>query len=79
LRITDASRSVLPDKHLRVNATKSLQIPVRLAPSVFADDIGRRDTANWIEPAHGVADRQQSIRMDAGWQAESGLRLLLEL
>ena len=38
LRITDASRSVLPDKHLRVNAPKSLQIPVGLAPSVFVDN-----------------------------------------
>ena len=31
---------LLPDTHLRVNATtKSLQISVRLAPSIFIDDI----------------------------------------
>src|SRR5271166_427550 len=39
----------------------SLQIPVRLAPPIFVDDIGQRDTANWPEPAHGIADRQQGI------------------
>ncbi|HEY4858866.1 MAG TPA: hypothetical protein VII14_02890 [Xanthobacteraceae bacterium] len=36
----------------------SLQIPIRLAPSVFIDDIGQRNTANRPEPSHGVADRQ---------------------
>ena len=79
MRITDASRPVLPDKHLRVNATKSLQIPVRLAPSVLVDDIGQRNTANWTEPSHVVADRQQRIGVDAGRQSECGLRFLLEL
>ena len=39
----------------------SLQIAVRLTPPIFVDDIGERDTANRPEPAHGVADRQQSI------------------
>jgi hypothetical protein len=56
-----------------------LQIPVRLAPPVFIDDICKRDTADWPKPAHGVADRQQGIRMDAGRQSESGLSFLLEL
>jgi len=56
-----------------------LQIPVRLAPSVFVDDIDQRDTADWPEPAHRVADRQQSIGVDIGWQAECGLSFLLEL
>jgi hypothetical protein len=44
-----------------------------LAPPIFVNHIGERNTADGPEPAHGVADRQQSIRMDAGWQAESGL------
>jgi hypothetical protein len=57
----------------------SLQIPVRFTPSIFVDDISQRNTAYWSKPAHGVADRQQGIRMDAGRQPERGLRLLLEL
>jgi hypothetical protein len=39
----------------------------------------RRDTANWPEPAHRIADRQQRIRVDAGRQAERGLGFFLEL
>jgi hypothetical protein len=39
----------------------SLQIPVRLAPPIFVDDIGQRNTANGSEPAHRVANRQQGI------------------
>jgi len=46
---------------------------------IFVDDIGQSHTADWPEPAHGVADRQQGIRVDAGWQSECGLRFLLEL
>src|SRR3954466_6726644 len=53
-----------------------LQITANLAPPIFIDDIGQRDTANPPEPGHGIADRQQGIRMDAGWQAECGLRFL---
>jgi len=53
LRITDASRSVLPDKHLRVNATKSLQIPVTLTPSILVNHISERYAADWPKPAHG--------------------------
>jgi hypothetical protein len=56
-----------------------LQIPGRLAPPVFVDDIRKSDAADWLEPAHWVADRQQGIRMDAGRQSESGLSFLLEL
>jgi hypothetical protein len=56
-----------------------LQIPARLAPPVFVDDIRKSDAADWLEPAHWVADRQQGIRMDAGRQSESGLSFLLEL
>jgi hypothetical protein len=56
-----------------------LQIPVRLAPPIFVDDIGVRNTADWPEPPHRIADRQQSIGMDAGRQPESGLGFLLEL
>jgi hypothetical protein len=32
-----------------------LQIPVSLAPPIFIDDIGERDTAHRAKPAHGVA------------------------
>jgi hypothetical protein len=28
---------------------------------IFVDDIGKRYTANWPEPSHEVADRQQGI------------------
>ena len=59
-----------------MNATKSLQIPVRLAPPVLKHNISEAD---WPEPSHVVADRQQRIRVDAGRQAESGLRFRLEL
>ena len=59
--------------------SRSLQIAVSLSPPVFVNDIGERDTANWPKPAHGVADRQQSIGMDAGRQAQSRFRFLLEL
>src|SRR5712671_1431003 len=47
--------------------------------TVFVDDIGERNTADWPEPAHEIADRQQGIRMDAGRQSESGLRFPLDL
>ena len=57
----------------------SLQIPVRLAPPVFIDDIGERYTADWPEPAHGIADRQQGIGVDAGRETERGLGFLLEI
>ena len=57
----------------------SLQILARLAPSIFEDDLGKRNTANWSEPAHRVTDRQQGIRVDARWQAERGLGFFLEL
>ena len=79
MMITDASRSVLPDKHLRVNATKSLQIPVSLTPPIFIDHIDERNTADWPEPSHWIADRQQGIGIDAERQAECGLRFILEL
>ena len=58
MRITDASRSVLPDKHLRVNAPKSLQIPVGLAPSVFVDNIGQRNAVDWTP----IVKESQMIR-----------------
>jgi hypothetical protein len=34
------------------------QIPVRLAPPIFVDDIGQRNTADWPEPAQRIPDRQ---------------------
>jgi hypothetical protein len=67
------------NKHLRVNATKSLQIPVRVAPSVFVDGIGQRNTTNRPESAHRVADREQSIGMDARRQPERGFGFLVEV
>ena len=50
-----------------------------LTPPIFLDDICKRDAAYWPKPTHWVADRQQRIRVDAQWQAESGLGFLLEL
>jgi hypothetical protein len=59
--------------------SRSLEIPIRPTPSILMDDISQRDTADWPEPAHRVADRQQGIGVDTGRQPERGLRLLLEL
>jgi hypothetical protein len=59
--------------------SRLLQIPARLTPSIFVDDIGERYTANWPEPAHGIPDRQQGIGVDVRRQLECGLRFLLEL
>jgi hypothetical protein len=56
-----------------------LLIAVRLAPPIFEDDLGERDTADGSKPAHGVPDRQQSIGVDVRRQSESGLGFLLEL
>ncbi len=55
-----------------------LQIAISLSPSIFVDDIGQRDTADWPEPAHRIPDWQDGIGMRAGRQAECGLRFLLE-
>ena len=55
-----------------------LKIMARLSPPIFMDDIGERNTAHRPEPPHWIADRQQSIRVDTGWQAECGLGFLLE-
>src|SRR5215472_10964122 len=60
-------------------AGRPLQTPVSLTPPVFIDDIGERDTANWPELPHRVADWQQSIGMDVRRQSECRLRFLLEL
>jgi hypothetical protein len=57
----------------------SLQIPVRLAPPIFIDDIGQRNAADWPKPSHGVPDGQQGIGVDARRQPECGLRCFLEL
>jgi hypothetical protein len=58
-----------------VNSSKSLQIPRRLAPPIFIDDISRRDTADWPEPAHGVPDR--AVRHRSGHRKATRERLLL--
>jgi hypothetical protein len=34
------------------------KIAVTLAPPVLEDDIGQRNTANWTEPTHWIANRQ---------------------
>ena len=57
----------------------SLQIAIRLTPSIFVDDIGERHTANWPKLSHRIADRQQSIGVDVRRQPECNLRFLLEL
>src|ERR1700719_671291 len=57
----------------------SLQIPIRLAPSIFKDDIGQRDTADRPKPTLGVADRQQGIGMDIRRKSKCRLRFFLEL
>ena len=54
-----------------------LQIPARLTPPILVDDIGERNTADRPKPSYRVADRQQGIGVDAGRQAECGLRFLL--
>jgi len=38
-----------------------LEIVGRLAPAILIDDIGEGNTADWPEPAYGVADRQQGV------------------
>ena len=57
---------LLPDKHLRVNSSKSLPIPRRLAPLVLENHIGQWNRANRPEPTYRVADRQQRIGSEAG-------------
>ena len=54
-------------------------ISVRLAPSIFIDDIGQSHTANRPEPPYGVADREQGIRVETGRKAQSRFRFFLEL
>jgi hypothetical protein len=54
-------------------------ISVRLAPSIFIDDIGERNTADGPEPSQGIADRQQGIREETGRKAQSRFCFLLEL
>src|SRR5947209_11089582 len=55
-----------------------LRILARLSPLIFENDIGEGDTANRPEPTHRVADRQQSVGVDAGRQTECSLRFLFE-
>ena len=56
-----------------------LQIPVSLAPPVFIDDIGERDTAYRAKPANGVPYGQQGIGVDVRRQTHRGLGFPLEL
>jgi hypothetical protein len=46
-------------------------ISVRLAPSIFIDDIGERNTADGPEPSQEIADRQRGIRVETGRKAQS--------
>jgi hypothetical protein len=57
----------------------SLQIPRRLAPSIFVDDIRKSDAADWPEPPHWVTHRQQRIRVNVGRETERGLRFFLKV
>jgi hypothetical protein len=77
--ITEAGKLRCQDFGNDAGCSSSLQIRVRLTPSIFVDDIGQRDTTDWPEPPHWVADRNQGIGMHAGRQAESGLCCLLDL
>ena len=49
-----------PEHAESVDPTKgrfeSLQIPISLAPSIFIDDIGQRNTADLPEPTYRIAD-----------------------
>jgi hypothetical protein len=54
-----------------------LQIQQTLAPPVFVDDIGQRCRPKRPEPAHRIADRQGSIRVNARRQSKCSLRFLL--
>jgi hypothetical protein len=74
--LRDSEKALIRTVHARL---PSLQIPVSLAPSIFVDNISERNTADWPEPAHWVADRQQGIGVDAGRQSERGLGFLLEI
>jgi len=56
-----------------------LEIVGRLAPAILIDDIGEGNTADWPEPAYGVADRQQGVGMHVRRQPECGLHFLLEV
>ena len=50
---------------------------VRLAPAVVVHDVGQRPAADGAELPHGVADGQDGVGVDAGRQAQRGLRVLL--
>src|SRR5437868_13767836 len=47
--------------HCEDEGGTSYLISVRLAPSIFVDDIGQRDTADWPKPTHRIADRQRIV------------------
>jgi hypothetical protein len=46
---------------------------------IFVDNIGKGDSANPPEPAHGKADRQQGIGVDVRRQTQRRLSFFLEL
>ena len=56
-----------------------LQIRVEVAPPIFVNHIGQRDTANRAKPPSRLTDRQRGIGMHAGRQPERGFCFLLEL
>jgi hypothetical protein len=54
-------------------------ISARLPPLISEGDIGERNTADWSELTHWLADEQRGIRMDVRKQPERGLGVFLEL
>ena len=79
LRITDVSRSVLPDKHLRGERNQIATDPGKAGPIGFHRRHRPAEHGGLIRTGPLGSRSAASIRMDAGWQAESGLRFLLEL
>jgi hypothetical protein len=51
------------DQKRIMSSLPHLEIVGRLAPAILIDDIGEGNTADWPEPAYGVADRQQGVGM----------------
>src|SRR6516164_11671548 len=50
---------------------------IGLAPPVEIDNVGERPAADWPEPAHRVAERQDGVGVEAGRDAHRGVDLFL--
>src|SRR4030095_848665 len=44
---------------------------VGMPPAVFVDEISERPASDWAKTPHGVANGENGIGMDAGWQTHS--------